>query len=227
MTLASMLTRAEARAFYDRFGLRQDSQAFYEDPAIDELLRHAGFGVAEVVCELGCGTGRLAERLLAEGLPNTAKYLGLDLSPTMVGLAHQRLARFGERARVEITDGTPCLPLASGSVDRFLSTYVFDLLPSNEIEADLAEAHRVLRSDGQLCLVSLTHGQGGCGRWVSWLWERVHSLRPALVGGCRPTNLVSFVHPPRWSIQHLAVVTAYCIPSEVIVAKRQKDRLKG
>src|SRR5260370_853167 len=148
-----MLSRSQARAFYDRFGTKQDSQAFYEDPAIDELLRHADFESAEVVCEVGCGTGRVAGRLLGEKLPPTARYLGWDLSPTMVGLARQRLAPFGERARVELTEGMPSLPLPSNSVDRFLSTYVFDLLPYDEIEAGLAEAHRVLRTGGKLCLV--------------------------------------------------------------------------
>ena len=90
-----MLTRPEARAFYDRFGVKQDAQAFYEDPAIDELLRHADFESAEIVCEFGCGTGRLANRLLAENLPETARYLGWDLSPTMVGLSRQRFAASG------------------------------------------------------------------------------------------------------------------------------------
>jgi SAM-dependent methyltransferase len=213
-----MLTRAEARAFYDGFGVKQDAQAFYEDPAIDELLRHADFASAEVVCEFGCGTGRLADRLLAEKLPKTAHYLGWDLSPTMVGLSRARLARFGERVRVEVTEGLPSLPLPSRSVDRFLSTYVFDLLPGDEIARVLAEANRVLRSGGQIWLVGLTHGQRGCGRWVSWLWERVHSIRPSLVGGCRPTDLAGHLQPVQWTIHHRATVTAYCVPSEVIVA---------
>jgi ubiquinone/menaquinone biosynthesis C-methylase UbiE len=145
-----MLTHAEARAFYDRFGRRQDDQAFYEDPALEELVRQGEFETAEFVYELGCGTGRLAARILAEKLTETAHYLGRDLSPTMVGLARQRLARFGERARVELTDGTPILPLSGGSVDRFLSCYVLDLLPSGEIAAYLSEAARVLRPGARL-----------------------------------------------------------------------------
>jgi hypothetical protein len=140
------------------------------------------------------------------------------LSPTMVGLARQRLARFEERAHVELTEGSPSLPLERGSVDRFLSAYVLDLLSGDDITTCLAEAHRVLRSGGQVCLVGLTHGPHGCGRWVSWLWERVHRLRPSLVGGCRPINLAGFLRPPQWTIQHRAIVTAYCVPSEVVVA---------
>jgi ubiquinone/menaquinone biosynthesis C-methylase UbiE len=213
-----MLTRAQARAFYDRFGARQDSQAFYEDPAINALLPHAGFEQASAVLEFGCGTGRLARRLLSEQLPATASYVGCDASATMVALARRRLADFGGRARVVLTDGAMNLPAPDGSVDRFLSTYVLDLLPAEDMTALLAEAHRVLREGGRLCLAGLTHGPCGWSRWVSRLWERLHARRPALVGGCRPVEVASFLEPAHWLLRHRAVVTAYGIPSEVLVA---------
>ncbi|MFQ5351241.1 MAG: class I SAM-dependent methyltransferase, partial [Thermoanaerobaculia bacterium] len=96
------LGRAEARTFYDRFGPRQDRQAFYEDAALEGLLAEGGFEGARSVAEFGCGTGRFAEILLAEKLPAEAVYLGVDLSPRMVELARTRLARFGGRARVVV-----------------------------------------------------------------------------------------------------------------------------
>jgi len=37
------LTSSEARAYYDKFGKKQDTQGFYEDPALDDLIAHAGF----------------------------------------------------------------------------------------------------------------------------------------------------------------------------------------
>jgi hypothetical protein len=58
------LTHAEARTFYDRFGSRQDWQAFYEDAAVERLLVAGRFDLASTVVEFGSGTGRLAERLL-------------------------------------------------------------------------------------------------------------------------------------------------------------------
>ena len=33
-----MLSRDEAKAFYDRFGAKQDSQGFYEDRALEDLV---------------------------------------------------------------------------------------------------------------------------------------------------------------------------------------------
>jgi len=32
------LSHQQAKAFYDRFGAKQDSQAFYEDRAVQELV---------------------------------------------------------------------------------------------------------------------------------------------------------------------------------------------
>jgi SAM-dependent methyltransferase len=48
------------------------------------------------VVELGCGTGQIAEALLAEA-PGL-EYVGLDLSPAMLAAARGRLERFGPRA---------------------------------------------------------------------------------------------------------------------------------
>lgn len=63
-----MLSRAQVKLFYDRLGARQDWQAFYEDPAAEELIAHAEFEKAKLVFEFGCGTGRFAERILAHHL---------------------------------------------------------------------------------------------------------------------------------------------------------------
>ena len=68
-----MFTHAEAKKFYDAWGTKQDTQSFYEDPAIDELIRVADFEHVQSLFELGCGTGRLAKRLLTEKLSATAR----------------------------------------------------------------------------------------------------------------------------------------------------------
>lgn len=215
-----MLTREQARAFYDRFGARQDGQGFYEDPATRELVAHAGFERAGAVFELGCGTGRFAAELLAHYLPSAARYAGCDLSPTMIELARGRLRPFGDRAEVRLTDGSPPLDLSDASVDRFVSNYVLDLLPADDVRQLLREAHRVLTPDGRLCLVSLTHGVTVLSRLVSRLWTRVHAWRPDLVGGCRPLALRDFAAADAWTLEHHRVVVAWGVPSEVLVARK-------
>lgn len=214
-----VLTRSQTRAFYDRFGAKQDSQAFYEDVALDELIAHAAFGEAVQVFELGCGTGRLALRLLAERLSPRASYLGLDLSRTMTGIATRRLAPFGDRAKVVLADGAGSFPLADGSVDRVVSTYVLDLLAEEDIRQTISEARRVLSPDGRLCLVSLTQGVTLSSRIVCALWSALFRLHPLLVGGCRPIRLVPFLDRHLWSIEYRNVVIRFGVPSEVIIAK--------
>jgi ubiquinone/menaquinone biosynthesis C-methylase UbiE len=211
------LSHEEARAFYDRFGKKQDLQRFYEDPAIDRLLRHAELSSAKTVVELGCGTGRLAERLFGEELSADASYFGFDISTTMIELARSRLDAWAGRASVELTDGSPKLPLEDGCCDRFLCTYVLDLLSEEETALVLAEARRLLAPGGRLCVVSLTHGQASLARMVSRVWAKVHELRPQLVGGCRPVELTSLLGSS-WDLLHRDVVCAFGVCSEVVVA---------
>lgn len=214
-----VLSHAEAKAFYDRFGAKQDLQRVYEDPAIDALLAHAGFASARSVVEFGCGTGRLAERLLGRALPADARYLGVDVSATMIGLARDRLARFGERARVVQTDGAPALPAAAGACDRFVSTYVLDLLADDDIAAVLAEARRLLAPGGRLCLVSLTFGRTVASRLLCSAWSGLHALRPQLVGGCRPIRLPDHLGGA-WRLEHHEVICTLGICSELVIASR-------
>jgi ubiquinone/menaquinone biosynthesis C-methylase UbiE len=213
-----MLTRQQAKAFYDRFGAKQDKQAFYEDPPLNDLISHADFEHAHSVFEFGCGTGRFAEQLLDHHLPSDAIYRGIDLSDTMVALARQRLGRFGERANVDLSDGSAATEVAAASVDAFVSNYVLDLLPGKEIDAVLAEARRLLSPDGHLCMVSATWGRAGLARFVSWLWSRLHALRPALVGGCRPLNLVDQLDAQKWVLCYQNLKVASFISSEIVVA---------
>ena len=207
----------EAKGFYDRFGRKQDLQRFYEDPAIEVLLQHAAFESASAVVELGCGTGRLAERLLRELLPGRATYLGLDISRTMVDLTRAHLEPWADRAKVQLTEGSPELPVADRDCDRFLSTYVLDLLSEEEIRLTLREARRVLAAGGRLCLASLTFGQTLPSRLVCRTWSAIHSLRPQLVGGCRPLHLEALTSSD-WHVLHREVLCTFGICTEVLIA---------
>lgn len=214
--MARFLTTGQARAFYDRFGAKQDGQGFYEDPPLADLLAHGGFGEARRVFELGCGTGRLAAQLLEGPLPSTCEYLGVDISPTMVALAEARLRPFAPRAQVRLWQGGDRPP--PGPWHRFVTTYVLDLLAPPAIVANLAMAHAMLGPEGRLCVVGLTNGRGALGRLVSSTWRTLHALRPEWVGGCRPLELAAFLAEDGWTVEYHHVVMAWGISSEVIVA---------
>jgi len=216
--LPQVLSPSAVKQFYDRFGTRQDSQAFYEDRALDDLIAHAAFPQARTIVEFGCGTGRLARQILMRS--PEASYDGFDVSTTMVNLAQDSLASFGNRASVhQLEPGTIHLPVADQSTDRLISTYVLDLLPPADIDTFFGEAQRVLRSDGRLCLVSLTNGTSAFPRFVARLWTRIHRLRPQLVGGCRPIELGEWCDGAHWDILHQRTRVSWGIPSGVLVAR--------
>ncbi len=218
----SVLTPSEARAYYDRLGKRLDTQGFYEDLALDDLIAHADFESARKVFEFGCGTGRFAARLLAEKLPPEATYLGCDVSPTMIDLATQRLAEYAERATVVESDGAVRFPAPDRSVDRVVSSYVLDLLSEADTRRVFAEAYRALAPEGELCLVSLTRGTTLPSRIVSSVWTAVFCTRASLVGGCRPIRLEPYVDEDRWRFEYSNVVSAFGVPSEVLVLRTRR-----
>ncbi|MFN2375989.1 MAG: class I SAM-dependent methyltransferase [Candidatus Binatia bacterium] len=215
------LSHEDARRVYDKIGSFQDRQAFYEDRTTAELVAHGRFAAASRVFEFGCGTGRFAESLLTEHLPEAATYRGIDLSPTMVGLAHARLDRFGPRAAVVLSDGGPPDSEPTASCDRWISNFVLDLLSEKAIEEVLAEAHRMLVPGGLLCLAGLSTGSTRSSRMAARAWSAIHGWSPELVGGCRPIDVTPYLAPERWLVRHHARLAPFCIPSEAVVAERR------
>jgi len=218
-----VLTRSQAQTFYDRFGRKQDAQAFYEDAALDDLIAHAAFEQVEKVFELGCGTGRFAFRLLAKHLSPSTVYFGIDLSQTMITIAQKRILPYKKRAKVSQSDGSMHFPLPNDSVDCVVATYVLDLLPEEDILQAISEVRRVLIPGGKLCLVSLTQGVSFVSRVFIALWSALFRLRPSLVGGCRPILLNSFFDQQSWSVDYRNVVIRFGVPSEVLIARPKTE----
>ena len=212
------LTIEEAKSYYDHFGAKQDSQSFYEAPALQALVENSRFDQATSVFEFGCGTGHFAHELLTKHLPPTANYHGIDVSTTMIKLASSILAPFSQRATVSLASEQIVIPAEANSVDRFVSSYVLDLLLPESIARVLNEAHRALQSDGLLCLVSLTKGISPISHFMMSVWQSLFSMNPAWVGGCRPTELTDHLSVDQWNVRHQEVIVAWGIPSEVVVA---------
>jgi ubiquinone/menaquinone biosynthesis C-methylase UbiE len=212
------LTLRDVQSFYDGFGSRQDQQAFYEDAALEAMIAHAAFEHAGTLFELGCGTGRLAERLLMHYLRSDAAYEGVDVSATMVALARVRLAPFGPRAVVHQTGDAVPLPAASGGVDRIVTTYVLDLMPEETIRTFVDGAARALSAEGRLCVTGITFGNSILSRLVMLGWRALYACSPRIVGGCRPLRLARFLSSDSWNILHHETVVRFGIASEVIVA---------
>lgn len=159
---------------------------------------------------------------MTKHLPPSARYLGCDVSPVMIELAKQRLGTHITRSEVVLTDGVVQFPISDHSVDRVVSNYVLDLLSEEDIRRFFSEAHRTLMPDGKVCIASLTKGAGLPSRIVSSVWMTVFRMNPAIVGGCRPIPLDSFVEHQKWHIAHRRVVAPFGVPSEALVLEKKR-----
>jgi SAM-dependent methyltransferase len=108
--------------------------------AFAEFVLTAGGGK---VADLGCGPGYMTAHLCDLGLDA----FGIDLSPTMVGLA--RDAHPGLRFEVGSMDA---LDLADEALSGALSWYSVIHAPPGELPAYFGEFHRVLAPGGHLLL---------------------------------------------------------------------------
>ncbi|HYT52036.1 MAG TPA: class I SAM-dependent methyltransferase [Gaiellaceae bacterium] len=121
---------------------------------------------APSVLDVGGGSGRIGEFLLAEG---ASRYVDVDLSDTMLDLARDRLARFGDK--VELVQGDFLATPLDGPFDVVLALGYFDYIED-------AGAHT--RRIGDLCSGSAI---ASFPRW-SWTKGPIRKLRYEVINNC-------------------------------------------
>jgi SAM-dependent methyltransferase len=126
------------------------------DELVARILARRG---VEAVLELGCGPGRLLQRLAA-ALPR-ARLTGVDLSPYMLELAEARLEG---RAALRQADAA-ALPFEDGSFDAVVACHVLGHVPPDMARATVDEARRVLRPGGVLVAVDHTWHRSAAHGW--------------------------------------------------------------
>lgn len=114
-------------------------------PIIDDIVRRAQGGGLRLCVDLGCGDGRNLAALQKGGL----EVSGLDLSPTALARADELLRERGRPAALVVGD-IAALPFADGTIDVVTALDVAGQVPN--LRPALAEARRVLRSDGLLAM---------------------------------------------------------------------------
>lgn len=119
--LAGMVRQLTTREAYDRWAEVYDRDG---NPLIALEERHIGALIGETggltVADVGCGTGRHAIRLAAQGAHVTA----LDFSPGMLAAAREKPG--AERVRFVLHDVTTRLPFEDGTIDRVLCCLVME-----------------------------------------------------------------------------------------------------
>lgn len=107
----------------------------------------------QVALDIGTGTGDLAFGLLAVSAPS-ARVIGADLSPAMLGALRRRADATGERRVVPVLATAGRLPFADASLDRVIAG--FAVRNFGDLGAGLGEMRRVLRVGGRAVILELS-----------------------------------------------------------------------
>jgi SAM-dependent methyltransferase len=167
----------ETRAHFRKTASSFDS-LYSEDRWLQRFLRPGLFARRELamavaaeyesprVLDVGCGSGRVGEDVLAGG---AGEYVGVDFSEPMLALADERLARFGDRARLVRGD---VLDVDLGApFDVVLALGFFDYTP---------EPHLFVRRLREACSGTAV---ASFPRW-NWFKGPIRKVRYEVINNC-------------------------------------------
>jgi len=216
------VAQQDARVPQDRVGNLYDRIApvydiwgrLTESRARNRALELAHIDDGQNVLEVAAGTG-LAFREIVKRNPS-GRSTGLDLSSGMLRKARRRLAALTETGYTLEQGDAFDLPVATGSVDLLVNNYMFDLIPDQDMGRILDEFARVLKADGKLILVNMTHGETAPSR----LYEHIYRMSPKTMGGCRGVVLSDRLEAHGFVVETREYHQQMLFPSEVISAHR-------
>jgi len=132
-----------ARAYCDELDRKP-----FDRELLEQFVRRIPAG--KPVCDLGCGSGHVANHLKSLG----ADVLGVDLSPGMVAVARQRFPSIEYRVGDMLDLHMPC-----GLLGGIVCFYSIIHLERDELGPVAAEMFRLLAEGGR-ALISFHRGQG-------------------------------------------------------------------
>jgi len=221
MTQISRVTRSktEAKASYDKLSRWYDILAGHsERKFIADALQKLNVKEGEIVLEIGFGTGHCI-LALAQLVGDSGKVHGIDISDRMCDIGRSRMEETGLSQRVELYCGDAAdLPFRENLFDAILMTFTLELFDTPEIPTVLCECRRVLRSDGRICVVSMS--KKGKSTVMMRLYEWVHGKFPRYAD-CRPIFVQMALENAGFQILDSCVRSMWALPVETVVARKQ------
>jgi ubiquinone/menaquinone biosynthesis C-methylase UbiE len=169
-------------------------------------------GAAGRVLEIGIGSG-LNLPLYGD---NVEEVIGIDVSPQLLVMAERaavvqsQLRRLRVRLLEASAESVPST-IADGSVDTVVVTWALCSIP--DVEAALAEAHRVLRRNGSLRFVE--HGRSPDTSVARWQ-DRLTPLWRRCSGGCHLNRKTDdLLRSAGFRLAHLATGYARATPNDI------------
>ncbi len=175
------------------------------------------------------GGGFLAENVMQSlGVRPTAgsepelSYVGIELSATMHNKSSTRLSPYITNGNVKfnlVGDSVRFAQQIDFPVDRFVLTYVLDLMPPETINAFMKIFKGKARNkDSKVCIANLTYGVDGLSRIVTNIWQLLYvTLGGEHVGGCKPFDALTFFNKNNFNREFVKNVVSTGLPSQVLV----------
>jgi ubiquinone/menaquinone biosynthesis C-methylase UbiE len=176
----------------------------------------------EKVLEVAVGAGGILVEIVRRVDPTNVVY-GIDVSPKMLAKARRKVMNAGYN-NIDLREADArSLPFPDNTFDVLFNSYMFDLLPLNDIPTVLGEFRRVLKPNGRLVLVNMSKEDGGRRTW----WERLYESLPRtwaayLLGSCRPVLLEAFVQDAGFGEVKREFIRGL-LPSEIVFAKKPEQ----
>jgi len=127
--------------------------------------------------DAGVGTGYFLGQVIRRA-KNARVIAAVDRSPQMISAARSYLKKKNLlSSRISfVRSDCQRLPYADGTFDLYISSYLFDLLNNEEIEAALREMERVLSPNGHAILITMTTEISDVRAPVRFLWRITNEL---------------------------------------------------
>ena len=166
--------------------------AFHAEPVLEWLVRAVGAAARNRALDLACGPGIVAEVIA----PRVREVVGLDVTPEMIRLAHDRLEKAQLTNAYFSVASVEALPFKENEFDQVITR--LSLHHFHDVAAVLSEVRRVLRPGGDLIIADVVSPEDAD---ESALHNSLEQLRdPTHVRMFAPAELLEIIHVAGFSL---------------------------